>query len=205
MLTLMNAEWLAAASLAQMSAPGTSQLYNFLPVFADMRDGAYASGAIEIGMMNSAVCAMARFYNVPAGGYLGLTSSKVIADHAGSLAQVLESISAAGANLEFMIARRAPENPGYSVVFLAPILGDESVKAAEKAKLKKWTTGNTLRVEGPDQPELGARIARTVANTDINMRGASAAKLEDRCVFYLAFDSEADASKARDALTESLG
>jgi trimethylamine--corrinoid protein Co-methyltransferase len=83
MLTLMNAEWLAAATLAQMSKPGTSQLYNFLPVFADMRDGAYASGAIEIGMMNSAVCAMARFYDVPAGGYLGLTNSKISDAQAG--------------------------------------------------------------------------------------------------------------------------
>ena len=77
MLTLMNAEWLAAATLAQMSKPGTEQIYNFLPVFADMRDGAYAPGAIEIGMMNSAVCQMARFYNVPAGGYLGLTNAKI--------------------------------------------------------------------------------------------------------------------------------
>jgi len=77
MLTLMNAEWLAAAVLAQMSKPGTGQIYNFLPVFADMRDGAYSPGAIEVGMMTSAVSQMARFYNVPSGGYLGLTNSKV--------------------------------------------------------------------------------------------------------------------------------
>ncbi|NNE23368.1 MAG: trimethylamine methyltransferase [Rhizobiales bacterium] len=83
MLTLMNAEWLAAATLAQMSKPGTAQIYNFLPVFADMRDGAYAPGAIEIGMMNSAVCQMARFYHVPSGGYLGLTNSKVSDAQAG--------------------------------------------------------------------------------------------------------------------------
>lgn len=83
MLTLMNAEWLAVATLAQMSKPGTAQIYNFLPVFADMRDGAYAPGAIEVGMMNSAVCQMARFYNVPAGGYLGLTNSKVSDAQAG--------------------------------------------------------------------------------------------------------------------------
>jgi trimethylamine--corrinoid protein Co-methyltransferase len=83
MLTLMNAEWLAAATLAQMSKAGTAQIYNFLPVFADMRDGAYAPGAIEIGMMNAAVCQMARFYNVPAGGYLGLTNSKVADAQAG--------------------------------------------------------------------------------------------------------------------------
>jgi len=83
MLVIMNAEWLAAATLAQMSKAGTAQIYNFLPVFADMRDGAYAPGAIEIGMMNSAVCQMARFYNVPAGGYLGLTNSKVSDAQAG--------------------------------------------------------------------------------------------------------------------------
>jgi|TARA_B110000261_G_scaffold22571_2_gene23693 trimethylamine--corrinoid protein Co-methyltransferase len=77
MLTMMNAEWLAAAVLAQMSKPGTAQIYNFLPVFADMRDGAYAAGAIEVGMMTSAACQMARFYNVPSGGYLGLTNSKI--------------------------------------------------------------------------------------------------------------------------------
>ncbi len=83
MLVLMNAEWLAAATLAQMSRAGTEQIYNFLPVFADMRDGAYAPGAIEVGMMNSAVCQMARYYNVPAGGYLGLTNAKVSDAQAG--------------------------------------------------------------------------------------------------------------------------
>ncbi len=83
MLALMNAEWLAAAVLAQMSKPGTAQIYNFLPVFADMRSGAYASGAIEVGMMNAAVCQMARFYNVPSGGYLGLTNAKVSDAQAG--------------------------------------------------------------------------------------------------------------------------
>ncbi len=77
MLTIMNAEWLAACVLAQMSKPGTEQIYCFLPVFADMRDGAYAPGAIENGMMISALCQMARFYNVPSGGYLGLTNSKI--------------------------------------------------------------------------------------------------------------------------------
>ena len=90
-------------------------------------------------------------------------------------------------------------------MFLAPIRGAEALKAAEKAGLKKWTTGHTLRIEGPDQPGLAARMARTVAGAGINMRGVSAAKLQDRAVFYLAFDSEIDSSKAARALTESLG
>jgi trimethylamine--corrinoid protein Co-methyltransferase len=66
-----------------MSREGTELIYNFLPVFADLRDGAYAPGAIEVGMMNSIVCQLARKYNVPAGGYLGLTNSKISDAQAG--------------------------------------------------------------------------------------------------------------------------
>ena len=83
MMVMVNAEWLATMCLAQMSRAGTELIYNFLPVFADLRDGAYAPGAIEVGMMNSIVCQMARRYNVPAGGYLGLTNSKVSDAQAG--------------------------------------------------------------------------------------------------------------------------
>ena len=83
MMVITNAEWLATMCLAQMSKPGTETIYNFLPVFADLRNGAYAPGAIEVGMMNSIVCQMARRYNVPAGGYLGLTNSKLSDAQAG--------------------------------------------------------------------------------------------------------------------------
>ncbi len=102
MLTLMNAEWLAAATLAQMSKPGTAQIYNFLPVFADMRDGAYAPGAIEIGMMNAAVCQMARFYDVPAGGYLGLTNAKT-ADAQAGFEKGMSPLLGALAGVDFIV------------------------------------------------------------------------------------------------------
>ena len=102
MLTLMNAEWLAAATLAQMCKAGTAQIYNFLPVFADMRDGAYAPGAIEIGMMNAAVCQMARFYKVPAGGYLGLTNAKV-ADAQAGFEKGMSPLLGALAGVDFIV------------------------------------------------------------------------------------------------------
>ncbi len=102
MLALMNAEWLAAAVLAQMSREGTPLIYNFLPVFADMRDGAYASGAIEVGMMNVAVCQMARFYNVPAGGYLGLTNAKV-ADAQAGFEKAMAPLLGAAAGVDFIV------------------------------------------------------------------------------------------------------
>jgi trimethylamine--corrinoid protein Co-methyltransferase len=72
-----NAEFLAAASLMQMAHPGTPLIYSTLPTIADMRTGAYASGGIECGMLHMAFAQMAHFYNVPCGGYLGLTNAKI--------------------------------------------------------------------------------------------------------------------------------
>lgn len=102
MLTVMNAEWLAACVLAQMSKAGTEQIYNFLPVFADMRDGAYAPGAIEVGMVIAAFCQMARFYNVPCGGYLGLTNSKIPDAQAG-FEKAMSPLLGAVSGIDFIV------------------------------------------------------------------------------------------------------
>lgn len=72
-----NAEFLAAATLMQMCREGTPLIYATLGTVADMRTGAYASGGIECGMLHMAYAQMAHFYNVPCGGYIGLTNSKV--------------------------------------------------------------------------------------------------------------------------------
>jgi trimethylamine---corrinoid protein Co-methyltransferase len=72
-----NAEYLATVSLMQMVKEGTPTIYATLATVADMRSGAYTSGAIECGMMHMAFAQIARFYHVPCGGYVGLTNSKL--------------------------------------------------------------------------------------------------------------------------------
>jgi trimethylamine--corrinoid protein Co-methyltransferase len=72
-----NAEFLAISILMQMIREGTPTIYATLPTVADMRTGAYASGGIECGMLHMAFAQMARFYNVPSGGYIGLSNSKI--------------------------------------------------------------------------------------------------------------------------------
>lgn len=72
-----NAEFLAISVLMQMVREGTPTIYATLPTVADMRTGAYASGGIECGMLHMAFAQMARFYNVPCGGYIGLSNSKL--------------------------------------------------------------------------------------------------------------------------------
>ena len=127
-----------------------------------------------------------------------------IDDRSGAVAEILQEVSRVDVNLEFVIARRAPDKPGKGVVFMAPFRGEDSVRGARQAGLSQWTSAATLRIEGPDQSGLGALIAWTVANEGINLRGLSAAKLGERSVFYLAFDSADDADKASTALTDTL-
>jgi len=74
-LALGNAEFLAMSTLMQMIRPGTPLIYATLSTVADMRTGNYTPGAIETGLMHMAHNQMARFYHVPAGGYVGLTNA----------------------------------------------------------------------------------------------------------------------------------
>jgi trimethylamine--corrinoid protein Co-methyltransferase len=78
-----NAEFLSALVLMEMVKEGTPTIYATLGTVADMRSGAYTSGAIECGMLHMAYAQMARFYDVPAGGYVGLTNAKLNDTQAG--------------------------------------------------------------------------------------------------------------------------
>mgnify|MGYP002476515542 CR=1 FL=1 len=68
--------------------------------------------------------------------------------------------------------------------------------AARKAGFEKTKSLYSLRVEGPDQPGLGAKITQKLAHVGINLRGLSAAAIGQRCVVHLAFDSADDAHEA---------
>ena len=74
-LTLGNAEFLAVAILKQMVKPQSPNIYAALSAVTDMRTGSYAPGAIETGILQMAHSQMAHFYNVPSGGYIGLTGA----------------------------------------------------------------------------------------------------------------------------------
>jgi hypothetical protein len=127
-----------------------------------------------------------------------------IEDRPGGLAAKLETLAAAGVNLEFIIARRQPGHPGTGVVFVAPIAGAAQSRAAKKAGLTKAGNMFSLRLEGPDKPGIGATASRALANADINMRGFSGAALGRKAAIYFAFDNQADARKASQALKKEF-
>ncbi len=117
-------------------------------------------------------------------------------DRPGALAEKMAALAEAGANLEFVLARRAPEKPGTGVVFLAPLKGAAQLRAAKEGGFMKTLALASVRVAGPDKPGLGAKMTEALAIEGINLRGLSAAVIGKRFVTYLALDSEADAVKA---------
>jgi hypothetical protein len=119
-----------------------------------------------------------------------------IEDRAGGLAETLAPLAAVGASLEFVIARRVPEQPGKGVVFVTPLKGEDQVKAATQAGFLHSGSLHSLRIEGVDQPGLGAMITKARASEGINLRGLSAAIVSKKFVCCLALDTAEDAEKA---------
>lgn len=117
-------------------------------------------------------------------------------DRPGGLAAKLADLARAGANLEFVIARRESSIPGTGVVFVTPLKGAKQIKAAKEAGFAKSKSLHSLRIACPDKKGLGAAFTRALAKEGINLRGFSGAALAKQCVFHLAFDKAADARKA---------
>jgi hypothetical protein len=124
------------------------------------------------------------------------TWAATITDRPGGLADKLAALAAAGVNLEVIIARRAPEHRGSGVVFVTPVKGAKQVKAAKSAGFRKTGSLHSLRIEGPDQPGMGAKLTRALAQAGINLRGLSAAAFGKRHVTHLALDTAQEAAKA---------
>ncbi|MEE8553520.1 MAG: trimethylamine methyltransferase family protein [Desulfobacterales bacterium] len=74
-LALGNAEFLALNVFIQMIRPEAPSIYSVLSTVSDMRTADFVSGGIETGIMQMAHTQMAQYYNIPSGGYVGLTNS----------------------------------------------------------------------------------------------------------------------------------
>jgi hypothetical protein len=123
-----------------------------------------------------------------------------IQDQPGGLAKVIETIAAAGANLQCVIARRQSDKPGTGVAFVSPLKGKKVHGAAATVGFHKAQQVATVRVEGTDRPGLGAQLAKIIAEAGVNLRGVSAVALGRKFVGYLGFDNWDDANKAAAAL-----
>jgi hypothetical protein len=127
-------------------------------------------------------------------------------DRPGALAEKMEALQRASANLEFVILRPSADvmaNTG--LLFVAPVVGAAQCRAAEDVGLRKATSQHALRIVGPDRPGLVAGIARLLADARINISALWASALGEQSALYIRFDSNADAKRAAQLLTAKLG
>ena len=85
-----------------------------------------------------------------------------IEDKPGDVAHVLAELREAGADLQFIIARRA--EPGKGVVFVTPLRGDREIAAAAQVGFNVAHTLHSVRVIGRDRPGIAAELTQKLAN-----------------------------------------
>ena len=116
-----------------------------------------------------------------------------IEDKPGQLARLLTELREAGADLQFIIARRA--EPGKGVVFVTPFRGDREIAAAAQGGFNVAHTLHSVRVMGRDRPGVAAELTRKLADGGINLRGFSLSVIGTQYLAYAAVDSVNDANK----------
>ena len=123
-----------------------------------------------------------------------------IDDKPGALARLLRAIADFGADLDCVIARRQPERTGKGVVFVSPLTSRPAIENADQVGLRRVGEMATLRVEGPNEQGIGAKLAKVIGDTGVNLHGLSAMTLGHKFVCYVGFDTAADLEKAEGAL-----
>ena len=124
-----------------------------------------------------------------------------IDDRVGGAADRLEPLAQAGANLEFVFARRTPEQPGAGVVYVAPIKGAKVIRAARAAGFTQPRDIHFVRIEGANKAGLSGVVTRALAESGISFRGVSAAAVGRNAVAHIAFDTAEDAIKGARVLS----
>jgi hypothetical protein len=126
-----------------------------------------------------------------------------IPNEPGGLSRVLKGLREAGADLNFVVARRSFEDSSDGVVFLTPIRGDRETEAASLLGFNLADSVESVRVEGKNTPGAAARVAGLIADAAINVRGFSAAVIGSRFTVYVGFDSPQDADLAIEILKKA--
>lgn len=124
-------------------------------------------------------------------------------DRPGALAAMLALLSQAGANLQFIISRRAPEKPGTAVVFVTPLQSDREIRAAATVGFNVTHRLHSVRVTSQDRPGIAATLTQKLAEAGINLHGLSASVIGTQFVAYVGVDTLEEARKAMEILKKA--
>ena len=119
-----------------------------------------------------------------------------LADRPGAMATKLALLAAAGANLEYLHARRTPEIFGKGLLSVWPLKGAKQLRAAEEAGFAHSHGPIVLRLEFPDRPGFGAQVALALSDAGINVRAFTTMDILKKGLSFLTLDNQKDSEKA---------
>jgi hypothetical protein len=125
-----------------------------------------------------------------------------VKDEPGGVAAKLSRLTDVGANLDYVYTQRSPNKPGYGLLYVAPLLGQEQVKAAKHDGWHEVFDPIVMRVEGDNVAGLAHRLKLEWAKANINLHGAILAVLGTKFLGYVTFDTVEDGNKAARILAE---
>lgn len=113
----------------------------------------------------------------------------------GALAQTLEPLATAGADLQIVMGYRLPGDRARAAIEVAPVAGARVTSAAEAAGLSEATI-SALQVEGDNRAGLGHAIAKALGDAGINIDFLLAQVSGSRHTTVIGFESREDADRA---------
>jgi hypothetical protein len=126
-----------------------------------------------------------------------------VEDRPGALAEVLEPLTAAKANLDVVMGYKIPGQRQRAVLEVWPISGRRLSEAAEGTGLEPSPTP-TLLVTGADRRGLGHAIARALGEAGINLSFLVTQVVGRRYSAVFGFSQESDADRAAAVIRKAV-
>lgn len=128
---------------------------------------------------------------------------KEIENKPGVLAQTLEPLANAGADLKVVMGYRYPGDETKAAIELYAVAGKKSAAAAGASGLTPSFIP-TLLVEGDDKPGLAHKIAQAIADAGVDLSFFVAQAVGRRYAAVIGFTNEADAKKAAGIIKKAV-
>jgi predicted amino acid-binding ACT domain protein len=119
-----------------------------------------------------------------------------------SLADKLDALKLAGADLELILAPFNTGVPGSGNVLVAPLYTASQNAAASEAGFDLEHRLRLIRIVGPDRPGIAAVLIRRLADHGVKLHGFWAATVGPRFTACIAVDTLEDVARALHTLSQ---
>jgi ACT domain-containing protein len=119
-----------------------------------------------------------------------------------SLADKLDALKVAGADLELILARYGAGSRAHGNILVAPLKTTRLTDAASDVGFDLKRRLRVIRIVGPDRPGIAAVLIRRLADQGVNLQGFWASVIGPRFTACVVVDTVEDVARALHALSQ---